>query len=81
MTHDELIKLAEYLECNDASMESQCEAATQLRKLAQIEKEKHVLKLWFAMRRPDGQIVMFTTRHTIPEGWPILGSIELKPDA
>ena len=36
MTRDELMKLCDYLECNDASMEAQCEAAAELRRLHQI---------------------------------------------
>jgi len=31
MTRDELLKLCDYLECNDASMEAQCEAAAFIR--------------------------------------------------
>lgn len=31
MTRDELYKLCDYLECNDASMEAQCEAAAFIR--------------------------------------------------
>ena len=33
MTRDELFKLCDYLECNDASMEAQCKAAAELRRL------------------------------------------------
>ena len=34
MTRDELFKLCDYLLCNDASMEAQCEAAAELRRLS-----------------------------------------------
>jgi archaellum component FlaC len=34
MTRDEIFKLADYLECNDASMEAQCAAAAELRRLS-----------------------------------------------
>ena len=40
MTREELLKLCDYLECNDASMEAQREAAAFIRKtLAQPEQE------------------------------------------
>ena len=40
MTKDEALRLCEYLECNDASMEAQCEAAAFIREaLAQAERE------------------------------------------
>lgn len=34
MTRDELLELCDYLECNDASMEAQCQAAAELRRLS-----------------------------------------------
>jgi len=40
MTKDEALKLCNYLECNDASMEAQCKAAAFIREaLAQPEQE------------------------------------------
>ena len=44
MTRDELMELCDYLECNDASMEAQCEAAAELRRLHQICRE--VYEVW-----------------------------------
>ena len=40
MTKDEALKLCDYLECNDASLEAQCKAAAFIREtLAQPEQE------------------------------------------
>lgn len=36
MTETELMKLCDYLECNDASMEAQREAAAELRRLHKL---------------------------------------------
>ena len=33
MNETDLMKLCDYLECNDASLEAQCEAAAELRRL------------------------------------------------
>jgi hypothetical protein len=34
MTREELLQLCDYLECNDASLEAQCRAAAELRRLS-----------------------------------------------
>ena len=37
----EALRLADYLECNDASLEAQCEAADELRRLYQLAMDQH----------------------------------------
>lgn len=39
MNETDLMKLCNYLECNDASMEAQCEAAAELRRLRALCQE------------------------------------------
>jgi hypothetical protein len=34
MTREELLQLCDYLECNDASLEAQCRASAELRRLS-----------------------------------------------
>ena len=53
MTKDEALKLCDYLECNDASMEAQCKAAAFIRKaLAQPEQEPVAWQLWVGADTP-----------------------------